>query len=238
MLETKLKKGLLTSFIITCSILPTISFADDDNKKNIITVTAYGKTSIIADTAKVTVAVETMGQNANSTRKKIAQTTAKVLEEISGDKSISFQTSQMNIWPQYDPKQRNIILNYMGNQQITFTSKVDMAGKLIDKAMEAGANKMSGYILIPSDEATIEGKMQALKIASQNAKKQIKTVLENFNLEDKGIYNIEIIDYDQVQPYHNRLSSMAMKSSAETTITEGNHDIKAGVKISIKFEED
>lgn len=241
MLNNKMDFGLkalsITLLIISC---PQIACADDD--KRLISVTSQGKVNVIANMAKVSLAIEQTGTTANTVRKKIADITNAVLDEIKDEKPIKYQTSQLNIWPKYDPKKRTEIISYTGNQQVTFTAVVDKAGKLIDKALDKGANKVNGYNLIPSDEALAEAKVKALKLASQNAKSEIKTVLESFNLDNKGIQTIDIVNLELPRPYFNRMAlnsnAMALKAAHETTITEGENEVKASVRITVKFEED
>lgn len=234
MLSNKL---FIATIITSAAALAPISqaLADDKNNQSVLTVTGIGETLVEADIARVSLGVEVTSATANTVRKKLASITEEALEKIKDNKPLEVQTSGLSIWPVYDQQKRDVLLNYKGYQSITFEAKADEAGKIIDAAMDAGANKMNGYTLVPSDEVLMNGKIKALKIASENAKKQAKVVLNNFNLDEKKIKAINIIDYDT--GYQPRLGAMMQKTSAGTTVTESKQTVKAGVSVTIKFDD-
>ncbi len=116
--------------------------------EHLVTVTGHGTIAVAPDTAMIRIGVTSQGKTARDASAANAQQMTKVLNTIeqSGIAKKDIQTSRLSLQPQYDPKNgTNRLLGFQVTNQITVRiHKIGDLPSILDKAISAGANEMSG----------------------------------------------------------------------------------------------
>lgn len=238
-------KGLRTPAVLMCIfILSLFSFAaaeDTKEEKGTISVTGQAREYVPPDTAVITLAVETTGKTAddavaaNSTRAEAVVNALKRL--ITPEQGDSVKTSSYSVQPVYDydsMKKKSILTGYRANHQVTVrTKRIEGAGKLIDSAIQAGANKVQNISFILQDEKSYCDRV--LKKAAEEAKKEATFVAQTLGVNISGIKSIAPSCGSET--FHPVLRQAYAESKAaaapETPIEVG--DIAVNASVSIVF---
>ncbi|WP_129629508.1 SIMPL domain-containing protein [Candidatus Oscillochloris fontis] len=144
-----------------------------------ITVIGTGDVRITPDTATVQIGVET---NAATTQEALAQNTAQanaIIEQIKalGVAEKDIQTSGFNIYPTYNNDGRQVTGYTVSNQVSVVIRNLADAGSLLDKVVQAGANRIYGIsfsvaetntvLAQARDNAIVDAKARAEQMAIQ-----------------------------------------------------------------------
>ncbi len=107
----------------------------------------------------------------------------------------------------------------------------DELGKIIDKAVGAGANRVSNIEFTISDERMEELQNDALKEAALKAKGKAELIAQTLGLELDGVQSANEANYSY-RPYRFDFSRTAMSESAQTTIMEGQVQVNASISLA------
>jgi uncharacterized protein len=145
--------------------------------ERLITVTGQGMVAVAPDTATIRIGVTSQGKTAREASAANAQQMTKVLGAIeqSGIAKKDIQTSRLSLQPQYDPKNgANRLLGFQVTNQITVRiHNIDNLPSLLDKAIAAGANEMSGIEFLVSGESKALDQARADAIADAHRKAEL-----------------------------------------------------------------
>ncbi len=142
--------------------------------ERVITVTGHGMVAVAPDTAMIGIGVTSQGKTAREASAANALQMTKVLNAIeqSGIAKKDIQTSRLSLQPQYDPKNgTNRLLGFQVTNQITVRiHKIGDLPSILDKAISAGANEMSGISFLVSGESKALDQARADAIADAHRK--------------------------------------------------------------------
>ena len=135
-----------------------------------ITVVGEGKVSVTPDTAQATIGVETIAdtvREGTSESTKTMETVIKALKKAGvADKDI--QTSGYSIW---SDRSSDTQVTYHITNQVTVTIRdLDTVGKVLDAAIEAGANNMYGVNYAVEDPNEYAAEAREAAVANALAK--------------------------------------------------------------------
>src|ERR1022692_1822006 len=91
----------------------------------------------------------------------------------SGVAERDIQTSRLSLQPQYDPKQTGAarLIGFQVNNQVTVKIRdIDKLSAVLDRAIAAGANEMSGIEFVVSEQAKLLDQARAAAIADARRK--------------------------------------------------------------------
>lgn len=182
--------------MVFLSISPYSSFAaekgaDECVEPPTITVTGTAYEEHEPDTAVLSVAVETTSLIAAKAAEENARMSDDLVREIKkligpGD---SIKTSSYTITPIYRSKVIRRADEYRVTNQVTVTTrKVKDIGRIIDRAVESGSNRISGMRFKLSDYSGYC--KNVLDEASKKASSMASSVVKNFNVRIKGVKSI------------------------------------------------
>ncbi len=144
------------TLIIAAALLAALS-APAQAVERLITVTGHGMVEVAPDIAMIRIGVTSQGKTAREASAANAQQMTKVLNAIeqSGIAKKDIQTSRLSLQPQYDPKNgTNRLLGFQVTNQITVRMhQIGNLPSILDKAISAGANEMSGISFLVSGES-------------------------------------------------------------------------------------
>jgi uncharacterized protein YggE len=122
-----------------------------------ITVTGVGTVSGRPDQADFSFGVETQGQTANEALSKNTEAVQKVIEAVKGAgvQANDIQTQQVSVYPRYSENGQSITGYTATNSVNAKIRDLASSGAVVEAAVSAGANQVSGPIFSISDQNTL-----------------------------------------------------------------------------------
>lgn len=211
---------------------PSISPASDNERT--LTVRGWATADAAPDMAVVTVAVETMARGAKESAAANARTSDSVIKAIR--KALAptdeVDTASFSVFPVYEfEKDRGQVLKGFRtvHQVKVTTNKTSAAGEILDRAIEAGANRVvevrydlkdisahcDGLIRSAAEKAAAQAR--AASLAFGTGLDVVKTIMPSCNKESEG----------PIRPY--AMEAMKMRAP-DTPIEPGTVRLRADVE--------
>lgn len=227
-----MKRSVTVLALASVLAFPMLSSASENERT--LTVRGWATTDAAPDIAVITVAVESMAQNARDSAAANGRVSGNVVgsvRKVAGPAD-EVDTASYTIFPVYEfeKDRRQVLKGFRTVHQIKVTTnKTTAAGEILDRAIEAGANRV---VEVSFDIKDISGHCDGLiRSAAEKAASQakaasnafgtgldgVKTILPSCNKESQG----------PVRPY----AVDAMKMAArETPIEPGAVRLRADVE--------
>lgn len=159
---------LLAASAIAGVAQPRLGRAADTNPRT-ITVTGNGKVTVVPDRASFGFSVETRADTARAALARNADLAAAVVAALKGAgvSSDDLQTQQVSLSPQTNQDGTQVV-GYTASTTVSVQTTIARAGAVVDAAVGAGANGVSGPSLSRSDQDAQY--RDALKLAVADAK--------------------------------------------------------------------
>src|SRR5579863_5621858 len=192
-----------------------------------ITVTGNGTVNATPDKASFDFGVQVNAATAGDAFTKDNEQVHAIIDALknAGVSDSDIQTSSVSLWPQTSSDGQTIT-GYQASNDVTVTSSIDNAGSLVDAAVGAGANNVSGPNLSIGDQSTYYA--QALKLAVQDAQTQAQAIATASGLNLGGIVHIT---NESNTPTPIMYGALAAKA-AGTPIEAGSQQIQASVTVT------
>ena len=141
-------------------ILLALSAVSGQAADRLVTVTGEATVAVAPDMALIRVGVTSAGKTAREASDVNARQMTAVLAAIkdAGIGARDIQTSRLSLQPQYDPNRSGTarLLGFQATNQITFNIRdIDKLAGIIDQAIAAGANEMSGLEFVVSEQSKL-----------------------------------------------------------------------------------
>jgi hypothetical protein len=216
------------------------SFALNANPQELPKLSLTASATILkpADEFQLKIGVITYGETAQQALAENNQKMNQVFENLTkmGLEEHEYETHQFNINPTYTPAPRDpppywkpSINGYeVINTILIHTSKLEMAGTIIDLANQAGANTLSDirFTLRNSRDYWTE----ALSAAASNAVADAQTIARATGVSLVRVLSISL-NHAQVQSPHLNLAAFAKVADFSTPIEPGDVSIEASVTV-------
>lgn len=221
---------LLAASAIAGVAQPRLGHAADSTSKKTITVTGSGKVTTVPDRASFDFTVETRADTAKAALAKNATAADAVIAAVkaTGIPAADIKTSQVYLSPQTKPDGTDIV-GYIASNSISVKTAIAKAGGLVDAAVGAGADGVSGPMLSRSDEDALY--RDALKDAVADAKLKAEALASAGGLTLGGVQ--AIVEGAQSSPpiiYSQKAADAA--GSAATPIEPGTQTTEATVTVT------
>ena len=166
---------LLAAAAIAGVAQPQLGRSTDTPVKTAITVNGNGTVTTVPDRASFSFTVDTRAQTAASALARNADAAAAVVAALknAGVSGADIQTSQVSLSPQTDQNGTTIV-GYAASTSIGVKTTIGKAGSIVDAAVGAGADGVSGPSLSRSDEDALY--RDALKKAVADAGDKAKAI--------------------------------------------------------------
>ncbi len=206
-------------------------FYSDNNLHNrTMTLTGQGQVTTVPNIAVIRLGVQTTGENLVDIQSENAQIAQVIIQALQRMGISDIKTFQYSIDKLYDYENgRQIDRGYSVRNILEIrTTNLDMAGNIIDTAVNLGANVVD---LISFDVANREYYyQQALNMAIMNAMQKAKSISMNLGIPaDPAPIRIVENSVTPVQPYFRQ------ELAATTPIMPGNIKIEASVTVDFSF---
>jgi uncharacterized protein YggE len=147
----------------------------------LVTVTGEATVAVAPDTAVIRVGVTSAAKTAREASDANGKQMTAVLAAIkdAGIAARDIQTSRLSLQPQYDPNRSGTarLLGFQATNQITVNIRdIDKLAGIIDQAIAAGANEMSGLEFVVSEQSKLldQARDDAIADARRKAERYAK----------------------------------------------------------------
>ena len=207
-------------------------------------ITVNGEATIAAepDQAQIDIGVTTQARSAPDASRENAERLARVLAEVKKllGKGDEVKTSGYGLNPQYRYPQggKPEIVSYTANNIVRIkTAKLDEVGKLIDAAMQAGANNINRLLFTLKDEEA--ARLDALRQASAKAKVKAEAIAASLGLK---VLRIAAVTEGErsFQPIYRQAPMArgeALAAQAPTPVEPGTVDVRSTVTLTAEVSE-
>jgi uncharacterized protein len=194
-----------------------------------ISVSGTGAVTVVPDRAHFFFGVETRGRTAAEALAANGVAMRKVIAALkaAGIADKDLQTEQVSLTPSYSDDGENVI-GYSASNSVSVTvRKLAQAGTLIDKAVAAGANQVSGPSLDRSDRDQLYRK--ALEAALTDARAKAETIATAAGLTLGRATQVQ--ETSAAPPVYKAEVRAAMPDEP-TPIEAGTQDVQANVTVT------
>jgi uncharacterized protein YggE len=165
---------LFSTFVIAAAAIPLSAQAAE----KLVTVTGQATISVAPDTAMIRIGVTSHGKTAREASDANAKRMTGVLAAIkdAGIAARDIQTSRLSLQPQYDPNKAGParLLGFQVTNQITVKiHDIAQLPAILDHAIAAGANEMSGIEFVVSGQSKLLDQARDDAIADAHRKAEL-----------------------------------------------------------------
>lgn len=206
-------------------------------------ISVNGEATIAAepDQAQIDIGVTTQARNAPDASRDNAERISRVLSEVKKllGKGDEVKTSGYSLTPQYRYPQggKPEIVGYQATNMVRIKmAKLDDVGKIVDTAMQAGANNINRLAFTLKDEEA--ARLDALKQASAKAKAKAEAIAAALGLKIVRITSVSEGERS-FQPIYRAASARAEMAVAQapTPIEQGTVDVRSTVTLVAEVSE-
>jgi uncharacterized protein YggE len=205
-----------------------------------ITVTGEATISAEPNQAQIDIGVVTQARTAPEASKENAERLTRVLAEVKkllgkGDEA---KTSGYALTPNYRYPQggKPEIVGYNASNTVRIkTTNLEIVGRLIDSAMQAGANNINRLVFTLKDEQAAQ--LDALRAASAKAKSKAEAIASSLGLK---IVKISSVTEGEraIQPiFRQPMLARAEAAPAQTPVEPGTVDVRSTVSMTVEVSE-
>jgi uncharacterized protein YggE len=207
-----------------------------------VTVSGEATLSVEPDQAQIDIGVVTQARTAPDASRDNAERLARVLAEVKKilGKGDEVKTSGYSLNPQYRYPQggKPEIVGYTASNTVRIKmARLDEVGKLIDSAMQAGANNINRLVFTLKDEEAAH--LEALKQASTRAKTKAEAIAKSL-----GLVIVKILSVTENERSFQPLLRQAPMARAEmaaapapTPVEAGTVDVRSTVSLTAELSE-
>lgn len=205
--------------------LPDLAGAQDaGDDADTLTVSGVGTVTAVPNEAQISFGVETRGETARAAVAANADAARRVLNALRQAGARELQTQYVSVYPVLVEDGR--IAGYSATNSVSAVSDVGDAPALIDAAVEAGANQVSGPSMSSSNAEELY--RQALAEAVDEARARAQVLARAAGRSVGGIVSIsEAGASEPPTPYAERAAL-----DAATPIVPGHHDTTATISVT------
>jgi uncharacterized protein YggE len=192
-----------------------------------VTTLGHGVVTLVPDEATVTAGVHTQAATAADALAQNSTLMNAVVAALKGAGGRNLQTQQVSLEPQTDANGN--VQSYAADDSVSAVSAIADAGKLVDQAVAAGANNVSGPTLSISDYAARYN--QALEKAVADAKAKAEALAQAGSFALGAVSSVTEQSAQAPPPV---FQAATAKSSA-TPIEPGTQDVTADVSVTFRI---
>ena len=201
-----------------------------------ITVTGEALISTEPDQAQLDIGVVIQARTAPDAKENAARL-SRVLSEVKKllDKTDEVKTSGYSLTPVYRYPQggKPEIVGYNASNTVRIkTTNLDLVGRLIDSAMQAGANNVNRLVFTLRDEQSAQ--LEALRAASLKARTKADAIAAALGLKIVRITSITEGERS-IQPVFRQVTAMRAEAApAQTPVEPGTVDVHSTVSMTVE----
>ena len=199
----------------------------DTGSPDTVTTNGHGTITAVPDEATITAGVHTQASSAADALSANATLMNRVVAALKAANGSDLQTQQVSLSPQMN--EQGQVTAYAADNSISAKAKIDAAGGLVDAAVHAGANTVSGPSLDVSGRDALY--RQALGKAVEDARAKAQA------LADAGGFGVGQVSsvVEQSANAPGPVFQAAVAKSDATPIEPGTQDVSADVVVTFRI---
>jgi len=229
-------RRLLTITLAATALVAVAAFAGvgrpeaargDVASPDTVTTTGHGVVTVVPDEASVTAGVHTQAASASEALSQNARLMNAVIAALKAAGGTDLQTQQVSLYPQTN--NQNQVTAFVADNSVSATAKITAAGALIDAAVAAGANTVSGPSLgVSGRDARYR---DALGKAVEDARAKAEAIAKAGGF---GVGQVSSVTEATASAPVPVFQAVAAKSDA-TPIEPGTQDVTADVTVTFRI---
>jgi uncharacterized protein YggE len=194
-----------------------------------VSTTGHGVVTVVPDEATVSAGVHTQAASASDALAQNGRLMNAVVAALKAGGGSELQTQQVSLYPQTDEGGK--VTGYTADNSVSAKSKIADAGALIDAAVGAGANTVSGPSLDVSDRDALY--RDALKKAVADARAKAAALGEAGSF---GVGPVSTVSEDGSAPQPVFTAQVAGAAKDSTPVEPGTQDVTADVTVTFRIQ--
>ncbi|MCX6803616.1 MAG: SIMPL domain-containing protein [Candidatus Diapherotrites archaeon] len=199
------------------------------------------------DRVDIVLSIETLDKSAQKSQTDnaaLADSVRKALSSVgvlnSEVKTVSYSENEEFKWDTVSNESHSTGFRTVNEIQVTLNgNKITEAGKIIDAAVNAGANRVSSISFGLSDSKELEIRKNALAEASSVAKTKAESIAGGLGISVGKIHSVSENSYYYTPNYASYDRTMSAGTSAEKVTTPiSSGDVEVSASVSLTFELD
>ena len=193
-----------------------------------VTTTGHGVVTVVPDEASVSAGVHTQAETAAAALAQNAKLMSSVIAALKAAGGSDLQTQQVSLYPQTNDQ--NQVTGYVADNSVSAEAKIAGAGALIDAAVAAGANNVSGPTLDVSDRDARYRDALGKAVADARAKAAALAGAGGF-----GVGPVSSVTEQTAAAPAPVYEAAAAGKSVATPIEPGTQDVTADVTVTFRI---
>jgi uncharacterized protein YggE len=206
---------------------PEAAHGDTGATPDTVTTVGHGVVTVAPDQASISAGVHTQAATAADALAQNAKLMNAVVAALKQAGGTDLQTQQVSLYPQSD--EGGNVTGYTADNSVSASTSIAGAGALVDAAVAAGANTVSGPTLSVSNEDARY--RDALKKAVEDARAKAQALAEAGGF---GVGPISVVAEQSSAPQPVFAAGDAAKAEA-TPIEPGTQDVTADVTVTFRI---
>lgn len=240
----------VTATALALALLPTLPGCataqvppapEPPGEPSVVHVTGRGIVEVEPDRARIRFAVETEGEDASSAARSNAELMTGVLDALrsTGGEDLSLETRGFDVRPVYERNRSGqattprIVGYRVVNEVEVVTGDMEGIGELLDAGLSAGANRISGLSLFPSDSGP--AREEAYRRAVADALVQARVMAQALGMELGDVVEIRGNVQDEAPLNRMRMEGAVAMADAPTPIEGGTTTVAATVTATFRL---
>lgn len=210
---------------------------------NLLSVSSFFEKEFSPNEVEIRLSIITLNENTIESQQENAKITQAVKDAIksAGVRTNQIETTDYRINQQYEwdgVLRKNVLRGYQTTNTIKITlSDLTKTGSVIDAAINAGANRVTGIQFGLSDELKRQAQNEVLKEAGKLAKIKAQNIASGLGISVGKVYSVSE-NYNYYAPFYRNFdmytTAMDSVESYETPISPSN--IKINATLNVQFE--
>lgn len=203
--------------------------AGTSTASRLVTASGHGTVTVVPDQALVSAGVVTHAPTATAALAQNGREMQQVIAALKAAGGSNVQTEQVSLDPQTN--ERGDVTGYTAQNSVTAKTAISKAGALIDAAVGAGANSVSGPSMSTSDRDALYRKALEQAVADARAKAEALAHAGGFAVGPVS----SVAENGAAPPVTWEAVPAAAKASDATPVEPGTEDVTADVTVSFEI---
>ena len=230
-------RRLLTLTLAAAALVAVAAFAGvgrpeaargDVASPDTVTTTGHGVVTVVPDEAAVSAGVHTQAASAAGALGENARLMSSVIAALKAAGGSGLQTQQVSLYPQTNDQ--NQVIAYVAEDSVSAKTKIARAGALIDAAVAAGANTVSGPALDVSGRDALY--RDALGKAVEDARAKAAALARAGGF---GVGQVSSVTEQAATAPVPVYEAAAVAKSDATPVEPGTQDVTADVTVTFRI---
>lgn len=221
---THMRRLLLLAIVVAAAVAGLAFTTAGSTSGRSVTTNGHGVVTVAPDEATVNAGVRTQAPTAQAALSANADQMTKVIAALKQVGVKKIQTQEVSLFPNTDRK--GAVTSFTAQNSVSATSTIANAGKLIDAAVNAGANTVDGPNLDVAGQTALYRRALQRSVQDARAKAQALAVAGGFHVGRV----LTVTESSSLTPI--AFGQAPKAAGASTPIEAGTQDITADVQVA------